>query len=222
MSYTKSFARTELEIIEDTFDGCNYYGVPRTLLDYKAEIIALCEKFYNDETINQVETPRTSTSCGGAHWDAQYLSKLVEKLCLKYTIGPIVDTKESWAVIADNSTYGGLIYYQNTRDFKVIKVGIGGKSYYTEAIIWKDIDTKEEFTIDVEGICSQQYIKQFPFIPKTFTIPVRKELYNADVHGLHVDTVTRDNSKYTYRIVDKEQLEKVWEYYDRYITIKRQ
>jgi hypothetical protein len=85
----------------------------------------------------------------------------------------------------------------------------------------------ETFSGTVAGITSRQFIKGFPFIPKTFYIDVTREYLPADHteepfyefdyydQKIYEATGVREwvKEKYRYKIKDPKQLEKVWKYY---------
>jgi len=68
-------------------------------------------------------------------------------------------------------------------------------------------------------IGSSQYIKSFPFEPKTFVIDVDEKEYRKLKDGTLVE---EDGGGWREsRVKDPKQLEEVWEYYDRKDPKKR-
>jgi hypothetical protein len=82
--------------------------------------------------------------------------------------------------------------YQNNRLSSVFKKGKEGRPYFLDAIVWRE-ENGFAFCGTVDGITSRQYIR-LPFLPKTFFINVDSER----------------------NIIDRSQLDEVFEYYDRY------
>jgi hypothetical protein len=83
----------------------------------------------------------------------------------------------------------------------------------------------------VENWCSRQYVKSFPFTPKTFYINVTREQLPEDwdqepftegKEWYDIDEFNRTGvknwhkDKYRYLIKDNSQMERVFKYYDRF------
>jgi len=186
MTKTKSHAERELEILlKTTPDAIIRHFVP--------EIIALCEAFGN-----------SGQSGGSAPFTAKALSQAIEKLCLQKTIAPLTGKDDEWNDVSDD-------VFQNNRDSAVFKEKKTGKAYFLDAIIWKSQKRscwngsakliKNTTPDEDETIRSRQYIKSFPFKPKTF----------------YVDIIDKDlgNDDYEFIISSEKQLEDVWGYYDK-------
>lgn len=60
------------------------------LIEFKEEILNLCEKFGN-----------SGQSGGSAHYTASSLSNMIKKLCLFETVTPILDSDDEWVNIYD-------------------------------------------------------------------------------------------------------------------------
>jgi len=219
MTNTHKHAQIELEILSKSMtDPKN-----RPLIEeFKDEILALCEKF-----------GKSGQSGGSAPYVASALAKTIKKLCLFEPISPITGIDDEWVNVASFSD-DGIPGYQNRRCSALFKDGVDGQAYYLDAIVWKG-DTEGEsgndwdtFTGCVEGIRSRQYIKSFPFTPKTFYIDVSREIlpedwnqepfYENDFYDTKIFEETGERvwfkEKYRYVIKDKEQLKKVQKYYD--------
>ena len=109
---------------------------------------------------------------------------------------------------------GGKKMYQNNRDGRVFK-NEDGRASFIDAIVF-DGDIGGRFTGNGsvthgdKTIGSSQYIKSFPFEPKTFYIDVTdyrwkdKEEKISDPNG----------DWWTHSIKDESQLKEVFEYYD--------
>ena len=132
-------------------------------------------------------------------------------------LSPITGKDEEWedAGIGDNAAS----YYQNKRLSSVFKEGKEEKAYYLDAIIFKDQD-RNTFTgsakipgPDKNLLNSRQYIKKFPFTPRTFIIDVESTRW-ADKEETSRD---ENGDWWTHLIADATQLNKVWEYYEPFI-----
>lgn len=93
--------------------------------------------------------------------------------------------------------------WQNCRCGALFK-GINGRAWYLDAVVWKDQDghtyTGSAKTKSGATIISRQYVKRFPFEPKTFYISVvRKKIGEDD---------------YEHIVFDERHLSKVFRYYD--------
>ena len=120
-------------------------------------------------------------------------------------IAPILCTDDEWTEIADNT-------FQNKNCAGIFKIGINGKPYYLDAIIWKNQNnqtyTGTALNSKNERIYSRQYIK-IPFYPKSF----------------YIDRIDYKTYYESY-IKDESQLKEVWKYYERqetpsYIRLKK-
>lgn len=108
---------------------------------------------------------------------------------------PLTGKDDEWVDVAQ---YGnGNPVFQNNRVSSVFK-DENGRAYYLNGIIWKT-QKGTTWSGEADGINSRQYIKEFPFTPKTFYIDVIE------------NEVSKDN--WEFHIVDMKQLEPVKEYY---------
>ena len=191
-SRTQSFAEQELDILEAT--------VPDAIVTpFRNEILALCEAF-----------GRSGQSGGSAPYTATAISKAVKKLMLREPICPVTGIDEEWVDVAEIN--GGETLYQNKRCTGLFKDG-SGKSLYIDAIVKKTEESgcwsgsfwlsKDDYLSGDKSkmIHSCQYVKSFPFEPKTFYIDVIEEEVAKDDWEMYAK--------------DPKQLEKVWEYYDK-------
>lgn len=96
--------------------------------------------------------------------------------------------------------------YQNKRISAVFKDGKEGRPYYLDAIVFTDQDgisfTSGGSVIKKNGevLQSRQYIKSFPFLPKTF----------------YVDVLEPEDREECSVLRDENQLKEVFDYYDEY------
>lgn len=161
--------------------------------EFREEILALCEKF-----------GKSGQSGGSAPYVAKALALAIEKLCLFEPISPITGLDDEWMLVSDNIT-GGQELYQNIRCGSIFKEGKDGNPYYLDALVL--IDTKgygwsgSATMPDGSKLRCRQYIKEFPFTPKTFKINIiDKEVAPDD---------------WEFILEDTTQLDEVYEYYAR-------
>ena len=196
MTNSKSHAKRELEILEKTTPDA-------IVTPFKNEILALCEAF-----------GKSGQSGGSAPFTASAISQAVKKLMMFETLAPLTGEDSEWV---DMSEYNdGESMFQNNRDSRVFKNGKDGQAYFIEAIVF-DGDIGGRFTgngsvtHNGENIGSSQYIKEFPFIPKTFYVDVIDHRW-ADKEE---KTPDENGDWWTHSIKDENQLNEVFEYYDK-------
>lgn len=217
MTNTQRFAANELSILCKSATDPN----DRPLIEpFIPEILALAEKF-----------GLSGQSGGSAPYVANAISQAIKKLLLQDPICPIMGIDEEWIDVG----YLGEkdekhVVWQNNRCSALFK-NAKHQSYYLDAIVWKGEEEYDTFTGTVEGILSRQFVKSFPFTPKTFYIDVTKEILPDDwseepfIENRYYDTEEFEKTgrrvwrteKYRYKIKNKEQLAKVFEYYNPYI-----
>lgn len=130
---------------------------------------------------------------------APRVASLFKKLAMYECLIPLTGEDDEWNDISDLDK--GIL--QNKRVSSVFKEKETGKSYYLDAIVWRT-QKGSSYTGSADGIRSRQYIKSFPFTPKTFYIDViEKEVAKDD---------------WEFSIKDKEQLFAVKDYYDFFET----
>lgn len=185
-SNTASHAERELNILLKTVKD-------PIIGPFKKEIIALCDRF-----------GKSGQSGGSAPFTATALAHAVKTLCMQQPICDITGVDEEWIDVAEMN--GGKTLYQNNRCYGVF-MEEGGHSYYVDAIVFKD-QRGGTFTSgngvsmpDGTKLGSGQYIKKFPFKPKTFYIDVisvetKKDWWESSVKNIN-------------------QLKAVFKYYDR-------
>lgn len=225
MTNTQSYAQRELGIL---VKFCTDPDNRPIIEPFIPEILALCEKFGN-----------SGQSGGSAPYTATALSQAIKKLCLQEPIMPMTGIDDEWVDVSrygDGSNASDEILYQNRRCGGLFK-NRNGRCWYLDAIVWKG-DTEGEsgndwdtFTGNVEGFLSRQYVKSFPFTPKTFYIEVTREQLPDDwteepfIEGKEwYDTAEYERTgiknwhknNYRYIIKDRSQLDRVFKYYDRY------
>lgn len=192
MTNTYRFAERELDIL--SLSSTNPENLP-IIEPFREEILALCEKF-----------GRSGQSGGSAPYTATALAQAIKHLCLQEPISPITGIDQEWMHLSYENTF------QNNRCGAVFKGG-NGRAYYLDAIVKKTQKgicysgafwlSKEDYLAGNQEnrITSRQYIKSFPFEPKTFYIDVIEEEVAKDDWEMYLK--------------NPKQLEKVWKYYDR-------
>jgi hypothetical protein len=132
---------------------------------------------------------------GHSGFSASRVISLFKKVANYECLMPLTGNDDEWN---DISGTGNNPILQNNRVSSVFK-NKDGKAYYLNGIVWVN-QKGQTFTGTVDGISSSQYIKEFPFTPKTFYVDV-------------IDTeIAKDD--WESHIKDEEQLKPVKEYYD--------
>jgi hypothetical protein len=181
MTNTKTHAKRELELLEK--------NVPDALvIPFKREILALCEKF-----------GKSGQSGGSGPYTASAISQTIEKLLMYGTLVPLTGKDSEWIDVTEMND--GVPWYQNKRDSRVFK-DENNRCFFIDAIVFDHGDgrfTGNGITSEKYGnISSSQYVRSFPFTPKTF----------------YVDVIKDENDEKTL-IKDDDQLKEVFEYYDK-------
>lgn len=128
--------------------------------EFADQILELCDRF-----------GKSDQSGGSAPFVVGALASAIKKLCLQEPICPITGIDVEWNDIAEMN--GGVSMYQNNRCSAIFKHGKEDRAYYIDAIVFKSQDGNTFTSMGgVEGIGSAQYIRSFPFDPKTFYIDV--------------------------------------------------
>lgn len=197
MEDTQSHAKKELDILIKT--------TPDAIIrDFVPEILAICEAF-----------GKSGQSGGSAPYTASALSQAIKKLCLHQPICPITGIDEEWNSCLDMGDRDDI--YQNNRSTNIFKKGRNGRAYFLDAIVWQGEDDYDTFTGTINGITSRQYIKSFPFKPKTFYIDVVRDF---NVEGIpEEDVIETGLGRYIYKLKDEKQLEEVFQYYDKFTNL---
>lgn len=192
-SNTHRFAERELSILsKSSTDPDN-----RPIIEpFKKEILALVDKF-----------GKSGQSGGSAPYTASALSQSIKKLCLQEPICPVTGIDDEWTYIREVSEDDDMMY-QNNRCSALFK-GASGRCWYLDAIVWKGdksgwsgsalLETSKGV---FERYLSRQYVKSFPFTPKTFYINIiEKEVAKDD---------------WEFYIKDPNQLKRVFKSYNKY------
>lgn len=219
MTNTQLFAVRELDILSKTW-AMSAESIPDdkpVILEFTDELLALCEKFGN-----------SGQSGGSAPYIAGAICSTLKHLLLQEPICPVTGIDDEWhncaglgatdidsSLVWQNCRCGGLFKDSNISN---------GDPYYLDAIIWKG-DTEGEsgndwdtFSGTVQGIRSRQFLREFPFTPKTFYIDCTRVPYNSTIHSEN-DAISCGDGEYVYLIKDRIQLDRVWKYYRKPLDI---
>lgn len=192
---------------EEEFDTLESSVEDAIISPFREEILALVAKFNI-----------SGQSGGSAPYTAGAISSAVKKLCLQKPICPITGADDEWSGILNK--YNDDDSYQNKRLGSIFKKGKEGKAYFLDAIVF-DGDIGGTFTgngsvtlKDKSKLSSRQYIKEFPFTPKTFYIDVIDHRYDKNKETGEL-TANIDGDWWEHEIKDESQLIEVFKYYDR-------
>lgn len=185
-------------------------GTP-IIKEFVPEVKALVKKFAD-----------SGQSGGSAPFTTSVILNVIEKLLKQEPLGGVENTEDEWNSL---STFGDKEGYQNNRLSSVFKEGKDGRPYYLNAIVFRSPGKNYTFTsgsVDLPGLAgdkiggkigSSQYIKSFPFEPKTFVIDVDEKEYRKLKDGTLVEE--EGGGWWESWVKDPKQLDEVWEYYDR-------
>jgi hypothetical protein len=121
---------------------------------------------------------------------ANRIAFVIDSLCSQRPITPLTGDESEWDLVSD-----GL--YQNNRYPTIYKDQ--GMVYNTQAIMWRMPDGTIREGITKDGISSKQYVKAFPFWPRTF----------------YVDAIENTNPDGTTELIirDRNQLTEISDFY---------
>lgn len=178
----------------------------------------IIEPFVND--IKNILDTFTNESYTGATAPlaSVILTQTIKAILGYQVLSPLTGEDWEWT---DISELHGSPLWQNVRDSGVFKDEEGNCTYST-SIVWVANESWDRFTGTLNGYSSSNYIKEFPFMPKTFFVEVSREPYDKD-NPEHqeldvVDTgnaINRTEGEFVYKIKDSAQLEEVFNYYNR-------
>lgn len=194
-------ARFELDLLEKK--------VPNAIITpFKEEILALVEKVFS-----------SGQSGGSIPYTAQAVSGAVKTLLNQENIHPVTGEDWEWNNIREYND--GEIMYQNNRLSSIFKTE-DNKPYYLDAIVFQGEEEYDTFTSngsvtlkDGSTLTSRQYIKEFPFTPKTFYIDVISHRYDK-VKDTDELIPNPEGDWWEHEVKDESQLKEVFEYYDRF------
>ena len=179
--------------------------------EFVPEIMALVQKFAD-----------SGQSGGSAPFTAGAITEVIRKLLAHEPLGGVENSDDEWNDISDiEGVDEGTGTFQNNRLSSVFKEGKEGRPYYLNAIVFTPEGKDYGFTSggvrmaenSEERVGSSQYIKAFPFEPKTFKITVQEKEYRKLKDGSLIEE--EGGGWWESWIKDPKQLEEVWEYYDK-------
>lgn len=198
MSNIKNKAVREFEILERTVED-------PIILPFKDEILALVDKFGD-----------SGQSGGSAPYTSSAISQAVKTLCMQNTLAPLTGENDEWNNCSEMSNKP---MYQNNRASAVFKDGKDGRPYYLDAIVFtgqNDSSFTSNGSVTLKNgtkIKSSQFIREFPFKPKTFYVDVIETEWNKDSNTGKL-TKQEGGGWWTSVIKDEKQLEEVFEHYE--------
>lgn len=107
---------------------------------------------------------------------------LFNKVALYKNLSPLTGNDDEWNEVGNN-------VFQNKRASGVFKEGKEGQAYYIDAILWRlpgGSSWSGGAYLDDKDIRSRQFIKGFPFTPKTFYVDVTETEPTKDNFVFHV------------------------------------
>lgn len=187
-------------------------GTP-IIKEFVPEVMALVKKF-----------AESGQSGGSAPFTTSVIVQVIEKLLKQEPLGGIDGTDDEWEDVSHYGDENPRTSFQNKRLSSVFK-GKDNKAYYLDAIVFRNPEKDYTFTSgsvdlpDLAGdgkggkIGSAQYIKKFPFEPKTFVIDVDEKEYRKNEDGSL--TLEEGGGWWESRVKDPKQLDEVWKHYKR-------
>lgn len=190
----------ELEIMRKTVAE----GDSLIIEPYVNSIREVCEDFSKE-----------GHSGGSASMAASVLSNTIQAILGFQILSPLNGGEDEWNDVSEMGEKKGKILFQNIRDTAVFK-NEEGKCTYSTAIVWKGEDQYDTFIGTIEGVGSSQYVKGFPFMPRTFYIDVYREHYDeGNEKHKGADVISGQDGDMVYFIKDQKQLDEVFNYYDK-------
>lgn len=199
---------TTLEFAKREFDLLRNGHSDAIVLEFEDPILSICE-----------EVDNAGLSGASASYYVKVITSAIKKLLNFEPIVPITDKNSEWVDISEMS---GEQLWQNSRCGGLFKDG-KGNCYYLDAIHLFDVEARDTFA----GVCylldnekyviikRSQRIKSVPFLPKTFTINVEWTYIDkgvAEQNGLPFD---KNGNCYIYKITNPQELDAVYEYYEK-------
>lgn len=156
---------------------------------------------------------QSGQSGGSAPYTSGAIIDTLKKLMSFEPLNGVENLDSEWNDCID---MGGDNIFQNNRLFSVFKNGKEGRPYYLDAIIFKgqnDITfTGNSVEVgDGSKVGSANYIKKFPFKPKSFIIDVEE----TEWANKEEKVKQKGGGWWTSVVKDPSQLDEVWEYYDK-------
>ena len=180
-----NFANTEIALLKKSVKGESLI-----IDEFIPEIIKLVDKF-----------SKSGQSGASAPYTAGAITSTLKKLLMFEPIAPVTGEDDEWSNTKDMGSDNAL--WQNKRCFALFKES-DNKPYYLDAIVWKTDKGSWSGNANLKDgtkVSSRQYVKSFPFTPKTFVIDVIEK------------EIAKDDWEFTVK--DEAQLEEVFKYYNK-------
>jgi hypothetical protein len=185
-------------------------GETPLIKEFVPEVMALVQKFAD-----------SGQSGGSAPFTAGVITEVLKKLLAQEPLGGVENSDDEWNDVSSiEGVDEGAGTFQNNRLSSVFKEGKDGRPYYLDAIVFIPEGKEYGFSGRVqlsednkETIGSANYIKAFPFAPKTFKIAVQEKEYRKMKDGSLVEEA--GGGWWESWLADPKQLDEVWEYYDK-------
>lgn len=179
----ETFAEKEFEILKKI---SKEKGEEFLVQEFEKEILAVCKKF-----------SESGQSGGSAPYTASAIAESIKRLSLFKPLTPLTGNDSEWEDVSSLWCTSKKVF-QNKRLLSVFKDKEG--AYFIDAIVFQD-ENGNCFTgsalLRDKKIGSSQFIKEFPFIYKTFYVDVYFDI-----------------KKDEYCIEDELQLVEIFDYYD--------
>lgn len=187
---TTDFAKKEIDLIIKSARAKNDTSL---IEPFVPEMMSLIKKFGD-----------SGQSGGSAPFTAGAIVGTLKKLLLQEPATPVTGEDDEWNDVSDISNQPENTLYQNKRCYALFKDNDG--PYYVDAIVWKNQDGitwsgNALITPDGERISSSQFVKEFPFEPKTFVVDIEEKEIAPDDWEFHIK--------------DQAQLDDVFKYYNK-------
>lgn len=187
-------------------------GKCSVVVEFEDELINIFKKFKNSSYSNDIDKTM---------YAIETINNTINKLFLYENLGKLHGTDDEWEEIDLEVDSNKLKLFKNKRNINVSKLGDdNNKAMYDNAVKFRTIVGDSKYTLQnlyyADGLNSSLFIKEFPFIPKTFYVDVEKyytnnltdeydyrNKYHSDDCGIfiykivgNVEEIKKDISKY--------------------------
>jgi len=143
-----NYSKREFDIIRKN-DPDNF------ILDFEEEFLKIYDKFME-----------SGQSGGSAPYYASDICEKLKKLLYCEPISDINGDDSEWNLVGEPNMY------QSNRVSRLFRDGKDDCPYYIDAVVFKEESGSCYTSSNVDGISSRLFIKEFPFVPKTFYVDV--------------------------------------------------
>lgn len=162
----------------------------------------ICEEFM-PQILELIESVGQSGQSGGSmSYTSKIISDTIHKLLTMQPISAITGADSEWCNITDFCNFDGvprIDQFQNKRCPALFKNGINGEAYYIDAIVWVNgKDPNDKIIGTINDVTSRQYIKSFPFIPKTFYIKYYENFIDYETTPSFIYSINSMNEVFNY------------------------